>query len=161
LNSEEPISETPTSPEPQPEVVVEPPKNEYYEKYLRALADYQNYQKRTRFEADRAKEETLRSLILDFIPIYDNFGLIARQYSTDVTFVAVKDQFTSFLAKYGIQKIPVAPAALYDSTIHEALVCREQDGAIEMTVEQIFRPGFTLNGKVLRPVQVGINKPKN
>lgn len=160
MNSEEPVSETP-SPEPQPEMVVEPPKNEYYEKYLRALADYQNYQKRARFEADRAKEETLRSLILDFIPIYDNFGLIARQYSTDSTFIAVRDQFTSFLAKYGIQEIPVTSSTIYDSTLHEALVCREQEGISEMTIDQIFRPGFTLNSKILRPVQVGIIKPKN
>lgn len=169
MNPENPVNQESVLPENKPEVkseikteVVDPAKNEYYDKYLRALADYQNYQKRARLEADRTKEETTRKMLLDFLPIYDNFELIADSQSShnSTLFSSVKDQFSQFLDKHGVFPIVVMPEMPYDSSLHEVMVCVEKEGVTSMVVEQIFRPGFMLNDKVLRSAQVKVLKPK-
>jgi molecular chaperone GrpE len=136
-------------------------KNEYYEKYLRARADFENYQKRARFEAERAREETTRKMLLELLPIWDNFELIANQEIPGLDrniFGSVKNQFLQFFENQEIKLLDVKVGDSFNSEFHEVILFQEAQVEIP-TIVDIFRSGFCLNNKVIRAAQVKIATP--
>lgn len=137
-----------------------PEKTEYYDKYLRARADLDNYQKRARFEADRAKEETTRKFLLELLPVWDNFELVATN-NTDMVFNSIKNQFLHFFQSQGISIIETKAGDTFNAAIHEVVLYEEDKSNAEVaTIAAVFRSGFSLNNKIIRPSQVKISMPK-
>jgi len=134
-------------------------KNEYYDKYLRALADLDNYQKRTRFDSERAREEATRKFFLELLPIWDNFILVCAQQS-DSLFNSITQQFFRFFENQGISLIITKPGDPFDPSLHEVILCEDNQEVNTIIVSNIIRTGFLLNGKPIRPTQVKIHTPK-
>lgn len=130
----------------------------YHDLYLRALADFQNFQKRMRLETDRVKEETIRKFLLDLLPIWDSLELILH-YSTESVSNNLIAQFHQFLSQQGIALVEVMPGDKFDSAIHEAITFEEKEGVTEFIVAEVLRNGFSLNNKIIRPTQVKLFKP--
>lgn len=135
------------------------PEPDYQNLYLRALADFQNYQKRMRLESDRVREETIRKFLLEILPVWDGLELVLH-YSTETISKNIINQFYQFLTTQGITPIEVIPGDKFDSAIHEAVTFEEKDDVQELIVSEILRNGFLLNNKVIRPTQVKLFKPK-
>ena len=134
---------------------------EYHNKYLRALADFDNYQKRNRLEMERTKEEVTRKLLLDLLPVWDNFELLTTNSGDQGIFNSIKNQFTHFLQSHGIASLGTKVGDLFDPAVHEAVMFEEQEGLNQAVIGGIFRSGFQLNGKILRPTQVKVYLEKD
>ena len=65
----------------------------------------------------------------------------------------VKKQLHDFLAAQGVEPIPAAVGQAFDHNVHEA-VQSEPSEMEEGSIVRILRPGYTLKGKLLRPVNV-------
>ena len=133
--------------------------------YLLALADFENYRKRTlREKADLIKaggETCLKGLL----PIIDDFerGLLATGKETDVS--AVKEgmeliykKFIKYLEQHGVQEIKTEKQP-FDTEFHEAVTTfpaptPEQKGQIIDCVQK----GYTLNDKVIRYAKVVVGE---
>jgi molecular chaperone GrpE len=124
--------------------------------YRRALADYQNLEKRT-FEE---KREWIRSgnkdLILKLLPVLDILMLAAKHIKDQGLDLSIQ-QFLGVLETEGVKKIET----LGKEFDPHKMECVEIIEGKENKVLEELRIGFTLNEKVIRPAQVKVGKEKN
>lgn len=138
-------------------------KEDYKDRYLRALADYDNLKKRTNFEKDQFVQYANENLILDILPIMDGFirAIDAAEKSKipeDILkgLALVKRQLQDNLKKHGVSPIEAINKP-FDPNLHEAILQKEDPGPENMNLEEI-QTGYTLNNKVIRPSMVIVSK---
>jgi molecular chaperone GrpE len=135
-----------------------------YDRYLRALAEMENYKKR----ANRDRAELMRyageDLLQEILPVVDNLErtLEHAKENTDIRKVfegidLIYKQFLRSLEKSGVTRIDRAPCA-FDPAVHQALQRVEDKSVADDTVVEILQKGYTLNGKVVRPAMVKVAK---
>jgi len=135
-----------------------------YDRYLRALAELENFKKRV----SRERLEQLRYAGEDFLreilPVLDNLErtLAFSHESHDVSKILdgvdiIQRQFQQALAKTGVTAIDKAPCP-FDPSIHQALQRVEDNSVPDDTVVAILQKGYLLNGKVVRPAMVKVAK---
>lgn len=140
----------------------------FREKYLRALADFDNYQKRARREQERYREEALRDVLRDLLLVVDNLELAleaarGKRTEDDLASLAkgvalVRDQLLLQLANRGAKPFEVAASEPFDTNVHEAVSAIETPGLARDEVAAVARRGFMLGPVLLRPAQVVVKK---
>ena len=78
----------------------------YKNKYLRALADYQNYEKRVKDERNRLMEVANSETILKLLPFLDDLDK-AEIFVKDPGLKIIKDKFTQTLKEIGLEEIQI------------------------------------------------------
>ncbi len=139
-------------------------KDELVDRLQRVYADYANFQKRVpKNIADTVAYEKER-FIRSFLPILDNFERTLReaQSAQNVEAVArgveiIRDQMLTILKTHGVHPID-ALNEKFDPARHEAMLRRSEPDKEDDIVLEEFQKGYALNGKVLRPSRVAINK---
>jgi molecular chaperone GrpE len=141
-----------------------------YDRYMRAVADMENFRKRTAREKDELRQFAAANVVEDIIPILDNLslGLAAAKQQTDVKPIIegvnlVLEQFKSTLGRHGLKEVnPVGQP--FDHNLHECISHQPSAEVPAETVSQVVRLGYTLNGRLLRPASVvvssGPSKPE-
>jgi molecular chaperone GrpE len=131
-----------------------------YDRFTRAVADLENYRKRTIREKDELRQFAATAVMEDVIPILDNLslGLAAARLQPDVKPVVegvgrVLEQFKTTLARHGLKEVNPA-GQRFDPHFHECISHLPSPGVAEEHVMQVVRPGYTLNGRLLRPASV-------
>jgi molecular chaperone GrpE len=135
-----------------------------YDRYLRALAELENFKKRVareRMEQLRyAGEDTLKEIL----PVLDNLErtLAFSHESHDGGKILegvelIQRQFQQALVKIGVTAIDKSPCP-FDPTIHQALQRVEDTSVPDDTVIGILQKGYMLNGKIVRPAMVKVAK---
>jgi len=131
-----------------------------YDRYTRAVADLENFRKRSIREKDELRLFALSGLLEDLIPIIDNLGLglaAARHQSDGKSIVdgvnLTLDQFKSTLARHGLKEVNPA-GQRFDPNFHECISHQPNADVAEENVIQVVRLGYTLNGRLLRPASV-------
>jgi molecular chaperone GrpE len=133
-----------------------------YDRYLRAVAELDNFRKRTARMRMEVREDTLRDVLLQVAPPLDNMRRALGQETEDVEVLKqgielIYTQFQDALNNYGLEQIE-ALGSLFDPNLHEAMV-EVEDGEKEPgTVIEEMEKGYTLNGKVVRPTRVILSK---
>ena len=127
---------------------------DYKNKYLRALADYQNYEKRVSDEKSQIREQVLAQVLLKLLPFLDNLDK-AEIFIKDSGLKMVKDSFYKMLSEMGFTEIQILGKE-FDPHLAEAvdIVSGEKDNM----VKEILRRGYSFNGKILRVAQVKVSK---
>jgi len=122
----------------------------------RALADYQNLERRV--EQERRLLSTLSSAILieKFLPVLDNLENAQKHLSDEGLEIVVK-QFKDVLTSEGVSEIEVE-GQQFDPNLHEAIETSE--GTNDGRIVKVLRKGYKLGDKVLRAAQVVVEKPK-
>ncbi len=137
--------------------------NELNDRYLRLIAEYDNFRKRTLKEKMDLVKNGGEDVLKNILPVVDNFerALKAIEESDDIK--AVKEgieliykNFMDFLAQRGVKEIECVGLPL-DTDLHEAVAqtpaqTEDQKGKIIDVVEK----GYKLNEKVLRFAKVVI-----
>ena len=133
---------------------------EINEKYLRALADLENYRRRARHEKTEAVRNGETMILLDVLPVIDNFtrALDAAQGSKDVDALVkgvrmIHDQLSEALTRRGVRPIP-AEGEPFDPVYHDAVGKIETTERPEGTVAVEVQKGYMLGDRVLRPSRV-------
>jgi molecular chaperone GrpE len=130
---------------------------ELNDKNLRLMAEFDNYRKRTMKERVDLLKTASEKVLVDMLPLVDDFerGLKAMETSEDVQ--AVKDgvdliysKFIAFLAQNGVKAIPTENE-VFDTEFHEAITTfpaptEDLKGKIVDCVSK----GYTMNEKVIR-----------
>ncbi|MGQ9455023.1 MAG: nucleotide exchange factor GrpE [Armatimonadota bacterium] len=132
------------------------------DRYLRVLADFDNYRKRQREETARQVNLAREELILKLLPIVDNFQRALESAEAQHSYESLVEgvsltlrQIQDMLTKEGVQPIE-AVGAQFNPEFHEALIREETDQYPENTVIDELEKGYTMNGKVLRPARVKV-----
>jgi molecular chaperone GrpE len=126
------------------------------ERYKRALADLDNYRKRTAREIDRRVAECREGLIRDWLEAVDSVERALRMAPEGPAaegLRAVLEQMDAILRREGVQRFGT-PGEAFDPERLEAVGVRSSSEVPDRTVVEVVRSGFGSDGHVLRPAQV-------
>ncbi len=135
-----------------------------YERYLRAVADLENFRRRTVREKDELRQFAASGVLEDLMPVMDNLGLAltaAKQPNAEIKALAggvemVLTQLKSALSSHGLKEIDPA-GGVFDANLHEAIAAQPSGEVPEGNVITVVRTGFSLNGRLLRPASVVVS----
>jgi molecular chaperone GrpE len=134
------------------------------ERYLRLMADFDNFRKRQIREREEWIKRANESLLADFLPVVDHLHIaLSKEADTSAPFVAgvkmVYDQFVAALEKNNVVPID-AKGQPFNPEWHEALSQVPSDTVPANEVIEQFRCGWSLSGRLLRPAQVIVSAGK-
>jgi len=140
-------------------------KEEIFAKLQRVSADYSNFQKRVPKQIADSIAYEKEKIIKVLLPVLDNFEhTLAGSHSSENVETVVKgvqiiyDQMLDILKSQGIEQINAMDKE-FDPALHQA-VMRKQDAEKEDgVVLEEFQKGYRLNGRLIRPSKVAVNKP--
>lgn len=139
-------------------------RDDYRERWLRALADLDNYRKRV--ERERAEERKYRSLevLREVLAIADNLqrALAAAGGVDDLKkgVEMIVRQLDALLEDFGVRKVPTVGRP-FDPEVHDAVAREEDAGVTEPTVKEELQAGYSMHDRLLRPAMVAVAMPAN
>ena len=140
-------------------------KDEIFEKLQRVAADYANFQKRVPKQVADAVAYEKETIIKSLLPALDNFEhTLQNAHSVENTDVVVKgiriiyDQMLDILKSHGVEQIN-ALGEKFDPALHQAMQQTSDPEQEEDVVLEEYQRGYKLNGRVIRPSKVIVNKP--
>jgi molecular chaperone GrpE len=137
---------------------------ELKDKWQRALADYQNLERRTQTEISQRVSEKTNNLLLNFLNIYEDFlraenSLSKEKINTDGIQAVIKNM-ESLLSENNIKPIE-AIGEIFDPQIHEAVSMVEDNSLDDGTITQEVSKGYISGKAILKPSKVIVSKKKN
>jgi molecular chaperone GrpE len=126
------------------------------DRFKRALADLDNYRKRSARELERLVTERGDAVLRDWLEVVDGVER-ALQQTPDTPLYdglrAVLEHMDAVLERHGVRRIGERGEP-FDPNRHEAVDVRETDEAADRTVVEVLRSGYARGDRVLRPAQV-------
>lgn len=126
------------------------------DRYKRALADLDNYRKRSAREVQRRTDEVREAMILDWLDVVDSVERAMQMEPAGPCregLQAVMQQIDAVLQRNGVTRIGAVGDA-FDPERHDAVATRDGDGAAAQAVLEVPRSGFAIGDRVIRPAQV-------
>jgi molecular chaperone GrpE len=129
-------------------------------RYLRAVADLENYRKRIAREKQDIIRSAAANVVESLLPVLDNMklGLQAAENhpeAKDVTFgfKMVDDQLKKSLAEQGLQEL-IPDGESFDPNHHECIAHQPSEEVAEDHIIQTVRAGYRLNDRLIRAANV-------
>jgi len=136
-------------------------KEDLQDKYLRLMAEYQNYRNRTTKEKSDIYAHANEKMALDVLEVIDNFERAMEQKPEGDKFAEgielILKQLSQVLEKNNVTVID-AMGKDFDPNFHNAVMTEEVEGAKPGTVTKVFQKGYLLNSKVIRAAMVAVAK---
>jgi molecular chaperone GrpE len=147
--------EPPAATEPAEVVALREELTRAQDRHRRALADLDNYRKRTEREGDRRVAEAQRVLLREWLEAVDSVERALQMEPGDPGLTAVLEQMEAILARHGVVRLD-AVGTRFDPERHEAIAVQPATAGVpDQTVLEVARSGFGLgDGDILRPAQV-------
>jgi len=134
------------------------------EKLKLAQAELINYRKRKDEEVTNKMKFANMDLILELLPVLDNFERALSMKNQTPEFDKYIDGFriiythlVDTLKKFGVEEIE-ALGVEFNPDLHEALMIGEDKDKAEDLILEVFAKGYTLKGRVIRHAKVRVNK---
>lgn len=128
-------------------------------KYLRLMADFQNYKKRVEKEKTDLYSYANEKIMTEILEVLDNFERALGQENTGDGFKEgmemIFKQLSDVLEKSGLAGIP-ALGEDFDPNFHNAVMTEETEEYESGKVSGVLQKGYTLNGRVIRPSMVKV-----
>lgn len=123
------------------------------DKYLRILAEFDNFRKRTIKEKSELIKNASENIIVNILPVLDDLERAMNNDNND-GLKLIYNNFINILKQNNVEKIKTLNQ-FFDIELHEAIATA--DGEINKIIECI-QNGYTLNGKVIRHAKVIVGK---
>lgn len=132
------------------------------EKYIRLLAEFQNFKKRAAKEKTDIHAYANEKLMADLLPVLDNFERALGTKTEEVESYAsgvelIFTQMKTALENHGLKEVE-ALGADFDPNKHSAVMTEESDEYESGKVSKVLQKGYELNGRVIRPAMVAVTK---
>ena len=129
------------------------------DRYLRLLAEYDNYRKRSQKEKDSLYGDIKASTVTAFLPVYDNLARALAQTTEDEAYrkgvEMIMTQFEQTLTKLGVEKIE-SLGQTFDPKLHNAVMHVEDEAKGENEIVEVFQEGFRLGEHIIRFAMVKV-----
>ena len=127
--------------------------------YLRLLAEYDNYRKRSQKEKDSLYADIKADTVTKFLPVYDNLVRALNQGTEDEAYrkgvEMIMNQFCQPLEKLGVTKTE-SLGQKFDPKFHNAVMHVDDEEKGENEIVEVFQEGFMLGEKVIRFAMVKV-----
>lgn len=137
-------------------------RDEFRDKWLRLMADFDNYRKNTLKEKQDWISYANEKILLEICDVYDNFERAFQNEVTDDNFEAyhkgiqlIYQQIESLLKKNNVEKIESLEKE-FDPTYHEALAHIPSELDADM-ITAVIQNGYKLKEKIIRPARVAVS----
>lgn len=128
-------------------------------KYMRLMADFQNYKRRTEKEKSDIYAYANEKIVSELLDVIDNFERALAHAEGDEGFVQGMNNifkiFKGVLEKSGLEEIE-ALGVEFDPNFHNAVMTEDSSEYESGFVTQVLQKGYKLNGKVIRPSMVKV-----
>ncbi len=134
-------------------------KKEIEDRYLRVLAEYDNFKKRSFKEKDEVYFHAKSDMIKKLLPVFDNFDR-AQKYSSAEDYTQGVDmiirQFFDILEGMDVKEI-AKEGDEFDPAFHEAVFREVKEGVPENTITEVLQKGYAVGDKVIRYAMVKVS----
>ncbi len=152
------------SPEQRAEHLVKE-NEELQDKFVRLMADFDNYKKRASKEKSDVIQFGNEGLLRDILPIIDNIERLLTYSYREGSWKSFQEgielllaEIGKTLAKYGVEPIEALRKA-FDPNLHQAMQRSETDEVDANTVMEVYQKGYLYRGRLLRPSLVVVAVP--
>lgn len=149
---------------PDPVAVLTAERDKMKDQLLRALADFDNFRKRSRRDIDDSKKRGQEEIFRELLPVFDNLERAAAyaRNATDTKAIAegvemVNKLFIDTLSRLGGRRV-VSVGTPFDPNLHEALQQVESREFAAGIVVQEHVCGYEYGGRLLRPAMVVVSQ---
>jgi molecular chaperone GrpE len=141
-------------------------RDEFKDRFMRALADAENSRKRAERDRREAEQYGGTRISRDLLPVYDNLkrALDAATDDTRTQAAALIEgveltlrELTNVMTKHGVKPISPVAGDQFDPQLHQAMFEAPVPGTKAGQIIQVMTEGFTLHDRLLRPAQVGVS----
>ena len=132
---------------------------------IKLLAEFDNYQKRTLLEKERASTYDGYNIIKDLLPVFDDidrtidFNKEENSKSILEAISMIDSKIQNILSKYSIKKIDSIDEE-FNPSFHEALLQKESNKKEGKIIEE-YEKGYLYHDKIIRHAKVVVSKGKN
>jgi molecular chaperone GrpE len=135
---------------------------EQLDRHHRLLADFANYRNRTGRDIQMAVDLSERKLLLEMLPVMDNFErCIGATYTTVDEYrngvLLIQKQFLDALRRIGVEEIDLKVGDAFDARNAEALATAADPVLPDGAIASIFERGLMLRDQLLRAARVVVN----
>lgn len=130
------------------------------DKFLRTLAEYDNYRKRSQKEKEQAYNDSKASVLSELLPVMDNFDRAAsnkdaseEDYKKGIDMIF--NQFNDIFKKMGVEPFG-EKGEQFDPNIHNAVMHIDDENEEDNVIVDVFTKGYKLGERVLRPAIVKV-----
>jgi molecular chaperone GrpE len=141
-------------------------RDDYKDRFMRALADAENARKRSDKDRREAENYGGSKLARDMLPVYDNMKRALDTITDEQREVAgpllegielTMRELLSVFKKHGIEVITPAVGDKFDPQVHQAMFEAPVPATVAGDIVQVAAEGFMLHDRLLRPAQVGVS----
>ena len=129
------------------------------DKYLRLLAEYDNFRKRSQKEKDNLYTEIRAETVGKFLPVYDNLERALNQPTADEAYKKGVEMTMGGLIEV-MEKLGVVAFGdvgdTFDPNMHNAVMHCEDENLGENVLAEVFQKGFRVGDKVVRFAMVRV-----
>lgn len=136
----------------------------FKEKYVRLLAEFENFRRRTSREKDDLIKYSLEDFIKGIIPIMDDLDRTIDSFSPKTKkdpildgIKLVRENFERILKKNKVESF-ISVGKLFDPELHDALMSQDSDEYESQTVIQEFEKGYKYHDRIIRHAKVIVAK---
>lgn len=123
------------------------------DRYLRLLAEYDNFRKRSQKERENIYADIRADTVSRFLPVYDNLSRALKQETADEAFrkgvEMTMSQMVEIMDKLGVTQIDTV-GTTFDPNLHNAVLHVEDESCGPCEIVEEFEKGFKLGDKVIR-----------
>lgn len=135
---------------------------EYKDKWMRAVAEFENYKKRNADIRRTSFNDGMKEVILKVLPVGDTLDralAMPMDEKTKEGVAMVARRFDETLSGMGLETVAPASGDAFDPTLHDAIMQVEpEEGDKSGSVKDVFVKGYKLDGRVVRYAQVRVVK---
>jgi molecular chaperone GrpE len=155
--AEEPPGENGSTPATDPALRAE--NQQLKDRYLRTLADFENFRKRNEREKADFFRHALGAVLRDILPVLDNFDRALEHAEEGDEFhkgvLLIYKQLFDVLQRHGLTPIDEV-GGHFDPNIHEGVIREEDPSVPSHTVVAVLQKGYFLHDRLLRPAMVKV-----
>ena len=136
-----------------------PVADDFRDRYLRTLADFENFRKRSEREKNDFQRYALAGMVRDLLPVLDNFdrGLDHAEEGDEFHkgMALIYKQLFDVLQRHGLKPITES-GVRFDPNLHEGVVRVEDASVPSHTVVEVMQKGYFLHDRLIRPAMVKV-----
>lgn len=130
-------------------------------KWMRSVAEFDNYKKRNAKIWQEAFNEGASSVVLKILPVGDNLDWalsIGLDEKTEEGIKSIKKKYDETLSAMGIEEINPTGKEFNPNEAEAVMQVEAQEGEVSDTVKQVLQKGYRMKDKIIRYAKVSVIK---
>ncbi|GEM_PF-4512912 len=139
-------------------------RDDYFGKFQRLGADFENFKKRSNEEKILLSKMAVEPFVKAFFPIFDAFNIATKDLPSELKknswvlgVVGIREKILFMFSSLGVSLIDPVKNSDFDPNFCESLSVEKVEGVEQNKILEVYQVGFKLGEKILRPARVKVS----